>query len=324
MAKNVRFVQTTKEKYLARGTYDETALYFCIDTNEIFKGSSVYTDGIRVVDKKADLPECSCAADGIVYYIRETRNGYTISPDRTEWLQTIYAPAMDVATIPEDEIYNTVTTVGAVRDIEEAIYTYIDDKVANAGDVGGTFEDVITSISCGGIEAGTSLKGKTIKDVLIMLLSIKEAPKSVIEYIMENRIPLLRGLDGEGLTEVDYQHLEISDAEYTDECFYTTTDANGKITNAGYQVTFEGNTEGVAQIFAIYSEAKIVTAYQYQPAMNQWLEMGFDDTYWVEVGTETKVINGQEVVYTVYSYNIEMMGDPITATEYWRFEVEAL
>lgn len=132
MAKNVRFIQTTKAKYLAYETYDELALYFCIDTNELFKGSSVYTDGIRIIETKADLPECSCAADGTVYYIRETRNGYTLSPDRTEWLQTIYAPATDAYIVPESEIYNTVTTVGAVRDIEKKIYDYIDQEV-NAG-----------------------------------------------------------------------------------------------------------------------------------------------------------------------------------------------
>lgn len=133
---NVRFIKTTKLKYLNRDTYDENALYFCQDTNEIFKGQSVYTDGVRVIPTKADLPECKCAADGVVYYITETRNGYTLSPDRTEWLQTIYAPVTDAYTVPESEIYKTVTTVGAVRDIENAIYSYVDQEIANveAGD----------------------------------------------------------------------------------------------------------------------------------------------------------------------------------------------
>lgn len=134
---NVRFIKTTKQKYLNREVYNEDALYFCEDTNEIFKGSEVYTDGIRVVPTKADLPECACAADGTVYYVTDTRNGFTLSPDRTEWLQTIYAPAMDIATIPESEIYNTVTTVGAVRDIKNAIYAYIDEEIAEVD--GGVF-----------------------------------------------------------------------------------------------------------------------------------------------------------------------------------------
>lgn len=130
---NVRFIKTTKEKWLNRDTYDENALYFCQDTNEMFKGSNAYTDGVRVVATYADLPVCPCAADGIVYYVAETRNGYTLSPDRTEWLQTIYAPVTDAYEVPESEIYNTVTTVGAVRDIEKKIYDYIDQEVGESG-----------------------------------------------------------------------------------------------------------------------------------------------------------------------------------------------
>jgi hypothetical protein len=80
----------------------------------------------------------------------------------------------------------------------------------------------------------------------------------------------------------------------------------------------------LAQTFAIYSKAKIVTAYQYQPAFNQWLDMNFDGTYWVETGTTTKVVDGEEITYTTYMYNEELMGDVIVAPEYWRFEVEVL
>lgn len=518
MAKNVRFVRTTKEKWLARDTYDPLALYFCEDTGEMCKGDKVLTDGVRVVPTHADLPECSCAADGILYYVHDTRNGYTLSPDRTEWLQTIYAPAEDATKIPESEIYNTVTTVGAVRDIENALYKYIDEEIAkveitggqgkdgadgktpyiqdgywyidgvntgvkaegidgedgapgqdgangtdgkdgvgistitidedndlvitlsdetvinlgnvkgdkgedgkdgqdgvngkdgisivksevngdgelvitysnetseNLGRVVGTdgkdgadgepgkngidgkdgqngtngvdgkdgksayeiwlgaghsgsendflqwlkgdsepFGNVVTSIGFNGIEAGTSLKGKTVKDVLTMLLGI-QAPSNqpAVDYIIENSIPFYSGLEGEGHSEVTYQQLDTATANYKDQGFYTTTNADGEITNAGYQVTFEENLESIAQTFAVCTTAKIVTAYQYYPALNQWIDMGFDGTYWVENGTVTETINGQEVTYTTYKYNEELMGDVIVSPEYWRFEVEVL
>ena len=130
---NVRFIRTTKQKYLSRDTYDQNALYFCTDTNEMFKGQDIYSDGIRVVPTRADLPDCSCAADGVVYYIHDTRNGYILSPDRTEWLQTIYAPAEDLAAVPASEIYRTVTTVGAVRDIEAKIYQRIEEVTSGGG-----------------------------------------------------------------------------------------------------------------------------------------------------------------------------------------------
>lgn len=130
---NVRFIRTTKEKHLNRDTYDPHALYFCEDTQEIYKGQYPYTEGIKVVPTHADLPECPMAADGVVYYVTETRNGYVMAPDRSGWLQTIYAPITDAYTVPESEIYNTVTTVGAVRDIEAKIYKRIEELA-----VGGT------------------------------------------------------------------------------------------------------------------------------------------------------------------------------------------
>ena len=133
MAKNVRFVKTTKEKYLNRETYDPLALYFCDDTGEMFKGDTVISDGIRVVPTYADLPQCPNAADGIVYYVEDTRNGYVMSPDRTKWLQTIYAPATNVSDIPEGEEYNVVTTVGAVRDMKEELISYVDEQVITGG-----------------------------------------------------------------------------------------------------------------------------------------------------------------------------------------------
>lgn len=137
MAKNVRFIQTTKAKYLARETYDNLALYFCIDTNELFKGEHLYTDGIRVVKTATDLPGfANVAADGIIYYVAETKNGYVLSPDRTEWLQIIYAPTTDVYAVPESEIYNTVTTVGAVKDVESKIYEHIEEVVSELKPLG--------------------------------------------------------------------------------------------------------------------------------------------------------------------------------------------
>ena len=441
MAKNVRFIRTTKEKWLARDTYDPLALYFCEDTQEMCKGDQVLTDGIRVVPTKADLPECPYAADGIIYYIAETKNGYMMSPDRTEWLQTIYAPAKDAAAIPESEIYKTVTTVGAVRDIEAAIYKYIDDEIDNIEVTGGQgadgktpyiqdgywyidgvntevkaegvdgkdgytpvkgvdyfdgkdgkdgingkdgrtpvkgadyfdgkngvdgkdgadgksayevwlnaghsgseddflqwlkgdtepFGNVVTSISVDGIPAGTSLNGKTIKDVLIMLLGIKDAPKPVVEQIIDNNIPAYNGTINSQVTEVEYALLDAETAEYTDQGFYTSTDAEGNITSAGYQMTIVGNNDADAQVVSIPANAVIKMAYRYDlGGTNTWLAYTFDTTdeanYWLLGDTFTAVVNGQEVVYQTYVYNIDVVGggDALTSTEYWRFEIEVM
>lgn len=356
MAKNVRFIRTTKEKWLKRDSYDPLALYFCEDTQEMCKGDRVLTDGIRVVPTKADLPKCPYAADGVIYYIAETKSGYMMSPDRTEWLQTIYAPVEDATSIPESEIYKTVTTVGAVRDIENAIYSYIDQEIANvevSGSVGKDglsayeiwlnaghsgseddflqwikgdsepFDDVVTSIGFDGIAAGTSLKGKTVKDVLVMLLGVQAPPQPAVQVIMTNRIPAYRGTVNTGDAEVVYAELDTATADYHDEGFYVTKDDSGNITNAGYQVAFDGNSEMDAQTFAVPSNAKIVGAYQYDEfGTKTWLEYEFPGSYWVEGDTTEVTVTGETITYQTYSYDVDSVGDAITTSEYWRFEIE--
>jgi hypothetical protein len=126
---NVRFFAGSRADYDSLPSpRNPLGLYFCADTHELFWGDKLISDGVRVIPTRADLPEFSKAADGVVYYVTQTRNGYTLSPDRTQWLQTIYAPVTDAYKVPESEIYNTVTTVGAVRDIEAKIYKTIDEK----------------------------------------------------------------------------------------------------------------------------------------------------------------------------------------------------
>lgn len=132
MAQNVRFYLGTREQYNNIAEKNPLALYFCEDTAELFRGDQCLSDALRIVPTRADLPECSCAADGIVYFIAETKSGFMVSPDRTEWLQTIYAPVTDAYSIPEEEMYTTVTTVGAVRDIEAKIYKRI-EEIATGG-----------------------------------------------------------------------------------------------------------------------------------------------------------------------------------------------
>lgn len=146
----------------------------------------------------------------------------------------------------------------------------------------------------------------------------------VVGEIIKNNIPFYSGLSGGVLSEVAYKQLDANTTDYIEQGFYTTTGADGKIASAGYQITFDANEDNVAQTFAIYSTAKIIAAYQYQPAFNQWLDMGFDGVYWIECGTETQLVNDKYITYTTYAYNAELMGDAITAPEYWRFEVEVL
>lgn len=173
MAQNVRFYSGTRAQYDSLITKNPLALYFCDDTGELFKGDICLSDGIRIVPTHDDLPELSCAADGIVYFIRDSRNGYMVSPDRTEWLQTIYAPVTDAYTVPESEIYNTVTTVGAVRDIEAKIYERIEQ-----------------------VAAGGALSALTPVDGTIVLTNTENGGKAIGVAVSEKEGNILRAVEG--------------------------------------------------------------------------------------------------------------------------------
>lgn len=186
---NVRFFAGTKADYLnLPSPKNPLGLYFCADTQELFWADRLLTDGVRVVPTQQDLPELQKAADGIVYYVTETRNGYVLAPDRSKWLQTIYAPATDTSKVPEDEIYNTVTTVGAVRDIENKIYSTVnslDERVA----------DIELNISEAGIKA-ISFAGYTLVETDSGVFTIDRASaRQALGFIVP---------EGQELDEVEF------------------------------------------------------------------------------------------------------------------------
>ena len=228
-----------------------------------------------------------------------------------------------VSAFTNDAGYLTMIPGEYVTETELAEKGYaVVSAVEDAITIANTFGDVVTSVAFGNIPAGTSLKGKTVKEVLELALGVQAPGKPAVETIIEEQIPAYTGTDMEGINPVTYKQLDTATASYTDQGFYTTTDASGTITNAGYQLVFEGNSDMDPQSFAIPVDAKIKTTYQYQPAMTSWLDQGFEGDYWIKGDVITKSVNGKDVSYQVYSYNVDGMSDAITATEYWRFEIE--
>lgn len=121
---NVRFVRTTKEKQVNRGTYDKNALYFCSDSREMYRGDQLLTDGVRVVTTYDNLPAFNVAADGVLYFVEETKNGYVLNASRDSWLQVVYAPIKGLESIPEGSTIATTETVLEVREeILNNVYT---------------------------------------------------------------------------------------------------------------------------------------------------------------------------------------------------------
>lgn len=187
-----------------------------------------------------------------------------------------------------------------------------------------TFGEVVNSIAVGKLEAGTILTGKTVKQVLEMILGVQPAPKHIVEFIMENNIPSYSGTANTELSPEEYKFLDLTSAEYTEEGFYMTKDSNGDYARAGYQIHFTGNSDMDAQTFALPKDAKIIKAYQYDEfGTHSWLDNDFPGSYWLEEDEViTKIVNGVEVSYQTYTYNIDDVGDAITVDEYWRFEIE--
>lgn len=191
------------------------------------------------------------------------------------------------------------------------------------------FGNVVTSISYDGIPAGTLLEGKTAMEVLTMLLGIRDVPPTVAEFIMKNSIPAYSGTAGNGASEVEYQLLDMDEANYDDQGFYTEMDENGKIVRAGYQLTIEGNNAADAQVVSIPADAVIKMAYRYDlGGTNSWLAYTFDTAdeanYWLLGEEFNQATEVGEVRYQNYVYNIDVVGggDAITNTQYWRFEIE--
>lgn len=115
MAQNVKFYIGTKAQWLGLAKpRNEYGLYFCTDTCELFKGDLLFSDGMRIVASYANLPDFGVAADGILYYTKDTKNGYVLNETRDAWLQVIYAPVTDLNAVASEDVHNYVPTVGAV------------------------------------------------------------------------------------------------------------------------------------------------------------------------------------------------------------------
>lgn len=117
---NVRFIQTKKQKWIYRvenDTCDPTALYFCTDTGELFKGSTSFTAGIRIVDKLPELPNSAgLVADNTLYYCIEDKKLYLISTDRSEWIEITSGTSHDIDAIVTDKINTTLSSDAVVLD----------------------------------------------------------------------------------------------------------------------------------------------------------------------------------------------------------------
>lgn len=90
MANSIIYRQGTKASYLVIQGKSSDTLYYCTDTKELFKGSDLYSDGVRYVASYANLPTFSVAADGILYLCKDNGNGYVMNETRNGWVHVVH------------------------------------------------------------------------------------------------------------------------------------------------------------------------------------------------------------------------------------------
>ena len=253
---NVRFFGGTRAQYDSLPVpRNPLGLYFCADTNELFWGDRLISDGIRVIPTYNDLPDPKEAADGIVYYVAQTRNGYAVPHGSNKWVQTIYAPVTDAYEVPESEIYNTVTTVGAVRDIEAKIYATIDERLTGytVSEIPFNASKIVTK-AIGGFNEGDNVQGLTYAQLFTKLLGLIDSvvpdepdeptppdePMSIIDSIIANKTIMYQIDENDTMIEVPFNLIiyTSSEAPTTKDGqtgFYQVLDTSGECIEAGYQ-----------------------------------------------------------------------------------------
>lgn len=132
MATKVRYKQGTKATYLGLSEHLSTALYFCTDTRELFKGDELYTDGLRVVANYDALPAFSVAADGILYFCEDNGCGYVLNQTRNGWIPVVHGVDNETLEIGENGMTRVrAVPVSKVTDFESAVETIVDRKVGD-------------------------------------------------------------------------------------------------------------------------------------------------------------------------------------------------
>lgn len=124
----------TKTSYLAIEEKDNNVLYWCSDTREIYKGSTLYTEPCRIVGSRPVTP-----AVGVLYI---EASGIVEMYDGTKW-NTVALPYMTSGTVSTTSTYDQVPTA-------KVVYDSIIDAIAGSGSTD-TFVNNIVSTTAGTI-----------------------------------------------------------------------------------------------------------------------------------------------------------------------------
>lgn len=209
---NVRFFFGTKAEYLSLSApRNKKGLYFCFDTRELFWADRLLTDGTRIVSTFDELPSFEKAADGITYFVEETRNGYVLSTDRTKWVQVISASSAS----DEIDLSNYYTKA----EVDESILTAIANIKVEVD-----LTDYATKEALEAVEAKipsdylTAIPAEYITETELneAIANIEHTSVDLSEYVtktelaeVESKIPSLTGLASEEFVTTAIEAIEI-------------------------------------------------------------------------------------------------------------------
>lgn len=278
---NVRFFAGTREQYNNIATHNKLALYFCSDTRELFWGDLLLTDGTRVVPTYDKLPDLATAADGIIYYVIDTRAGYIKKQCEfgLEWLQVISATADNT---PEIDLSEYSTTAEMNSAISNAV-------ALKANKVLFTTQRFVSE-PIGSFKVGDNVKDLTISQIIAKLLGLKDTmddPETgtLAETLLANKTPMY-SITADGiLAEVPFQELDGNDAPEASGFFVIRNDA-GEIIKAGYQDLSVLNDE-LYYVIALPKELD----YNTMVTLEAW---DSDEQVWVE--SSMNLINDPTIV----------------------------
>lgn len=130
MATKVSYKQGTKATYLGLTERSASALYFCTDTRELFKGDDLYTDGMRVVASYSALPAFGVAADGILYFCEDNGCGYVLNSARNGWIAVVHGVDDTTIEINDSGLMQVkAVPVSSVTGLDEHITTIVEREV---------------------------------------------------------------------------------------------------------------------------------------------------------------------------------------------------
>lgn len=131
MATKVSYKQGTKATYLGLSEHLSTALYFCTDTKELFKGDDLYSDGLRLVGSYAELPSFTVAADGILYFCEDSGCGYVLNAARNGWICVIHGVDGETIAVNASGLLSVKTVpVSSVAGLDEHITSIVEQEVS--------------------------------------------------------------------------------------------------------------------------------------------------------------------------------------------------